>query len=93
MRADAAGERRHDAAVLEVEPRVADLGVGVIDRGLRGADLGRALVDILGRAEIGTPERTGASELAVGEREARLRCRELGVRLGEPDLVGTWDRS
>ena len=79
MRADTAGERCDDAAVLEVELRVADLGVGVIDRGLCGADLGRALVDVLGRSEIGTLERLGAIELAIGEREPRLRCRKLGV--------------
>ncbi len=88
MRADAARERCDDPAVLEVEPRVADLGVGVIDRGLCRADLRRALVDILGRAEIGALERSRTTELAVGEGEARLRCRELGVRLGQPDLVG-----
>ncbi len=49
VRADAAAEGGDDAAVLDVELGVADLGPGVVDRGLSGAYIGGALVNAFGR--------------------------------------------
>ena len=63
MRADAPGEGRGDAAMFEVELGVADLRLGVLDRGLRGALVGRALVDGLRRSERLCGEVLGAIEL------------------------------
>ncbi len=86
--ADATGEGRGDVTIFDVELGVANLGFGVVDRGLRGELLGHALVDRLGGSEIASLQRLGANELAVGESEARRCGPELGGRLGELDLVG-----
>src|SRR4029077_2168926 len=87
-RADATGEGRGDVTIFDVELGVADLGFGVVDRGLRGELLGHALVARLGGSETASFQHLGANELAVGESEARGRGPELGGRLGELDLVG-----
>src|ERR1700724_1542892 len=87
-RADATGEGRGDAAIFDIELGVAYLGLGVVDRGLRAALLGSALVDGLGRSETGAQERLGATELDAGEREARRRGLQLRGRFGKLDLVG-----
>ena len=51
MRADAPGEGGRDAAMIEVELGVADLRLRIVHGGLRGAPLGRALIDVLRRSE------------------------------------------
>ena len=53
MGADAPGERGGDAAMVKVELSVADLRLGIINGSLRSLQVGRALVDVLRRAEIG----------------------------------------
>jgi hypothetical protein len=87
-RADATREGRSDAAIFDTELGVAYLGPGVVDRGLRAALLGGALVDGLGRSESGAQQRLGATELDAGEREARRGGLQLRGRLGKLDLVG-----
>src|SRR5262249_11405647 len=67
MRADATGEGGRDAAMLEVELSVADLSLGIINGSLRGLQVGRALVDVLHRAEIGALQFLSAPKLALGE--------------------------
>src|SRR5262249_3815629 len=88
MRADAPGEGRRDAAMLEVELRVADLRLGIVDGGLRGPQVGRALVDVLGRPEVAALQFLSAIELALSEREPGRSRLELGLGLGQPDLIG-----
>src|SRR5260370_10163361 len=69
MRADASGKGGRDAAMLEVEPSVADLCLGLIDGSLRGLQVGRTLVDGLHRAEIGALQFLSAPKLVLGELE------------------------
>src|SRR5215467_5279166 len=67
MRADASGEGGRDAAMIKVELGVADLSLGVIYGGLGGLQVGRALVDVLHRAEIGSLQFLSAPKLMFGE--------------------------
>ena len=90
MPADAPRERGHDAAMLDVELCVADLGFGIVDRSLSGSYIGRALVDVLRRSEIITLQRLSASEFTICQHEPCRRALKLCVGLGEPYLV--WAR-
>jgi hypothetical protein len=67
MLTDATGERRGDVAMIEVEPSIADLGLGIVHGGLRGSLFGRALVDVLRRAKIASLQGLSTIELALGE--------------------------
>ena len=87
-RADAACERRGDARVFKIELGIADLRLGIIDRGLRGVQFGRALFHRLGRREAAALERLGASQFAGGERKPRRRGLQQSVCSREPDLIG-----
>src|SRR5262245_50224779 len=88
MRADAAGKGRRDAAMFEIELGVADLRLGVVDGGLLGALVGRALIDgLLGSERFGC-EHLRTVELATGERESRACCLQERVGLRQPDFVG-----
>ena len=89
MRADAPGEGRGDAAMLEIEVCVADLRLCVIDGGLRAALIGRALIYGLLRSESFGREHLGTIELAVGECKPSISCLELRLGLCQPDLVGS----
>ena len=60
-------EGGRDAAMLEVELSVADLCLGIINGSLRGLQVGRALVDVLHRAEIGALQFLSAPKLVLGE--------------------------
>ena len=71
MRADATGEGGGDAAMLKVELSVANLSLGIVYGSLRGLQVGRALVDVLHRAEIGALQFPSAPKLTLGELEPR----------------------
>ena len=71
MRADASSEGGCDAAMLEVELSVTDLSLGIINGSLRGLQVGRALVDVLHRAEIGARQFPSPPKLTLGELEPR----------------------
>ena len=88
MRADAPREGGRDAAVIEVELGVADLRLRVLHGRLRGAPLGQALIDALGRSGRFRNEVLGTVELAIGKCKSRARGLELRIRLRQPDLVG-----
>ena len=92
MRADAAGERRGDTGKFEVELRVADRRLGGLDRGLRAALIGGALVDVLRGAEVGPLELLRPPQLRLAQRLLGLRGLELRHRLLEPDLDTAADR-
>jgi hypothetical protein len=89
VRADAAGERRRDAAMLKVELCVANLRLAVVHVGLGRLPIGRPLIDVLHRAEIAPLQLLGAKELAVGQLQPCRRALQLSRRLSEPVLVGT----
>ena len=89
MRADAPGEGRRDAAVIEVELGVADLRLRVVDGRLRGALVGRALIDVLrrsGRFRCERPGHGASSRSASASRAVAVSS--CAVRLRQPDLVG-----
>ena len=88
MRANAPGEGGHDAAVLEIELGVADLCLGVVHGGLCGLSVGGALVDGLFRTERFSRQLLSTVEFAVGEREPRACCLQLGIGLRQLDFVG-----
>ena len=67
MPTDAASEGRHDSAVLDVELGVSDLGLRVVDRGLRCVAFVGSLVDTLGGRELIELELLRASKLTGGE--------------------------
>ena len=71
MRADATGEWGGDAAMVEVELSVADLSLGIINGSLRGLQVGRTLVNVLHRAEIGALQFPSPPKLTLGELEPR----------------------
>ena len=88
MRAVAPGEGRSDAAMFEIELGVADLGLCVVDSGLRTSFLGRALINGLFGAEGFRCEDLGAIEFTIGEREPGACRFQERVGLGQLDLVG-----
>ena len=51
MRADAAGEGCRDTAMIEIELGVANLSLRIVNSGLPGSLVGRALIDGLFRSE------------------------------------------
>ena len=73
MRADAAGEGRRDAAMLDIEFGVTDLSFGVVHGGLSGALFVRALVDGLrGNCYVAAPlQYLSTIEFAIREHEPR----------------------
>ena len=87
MSADAAGEGRGDAGMIEVELGVADRCQGVINGRLGGVLLGGLLVGGLDAAGTCSGERAGAEEFAVGEIEAGMGAFDLGDGLAQLDLV------
>src|SRR5262249_4879626 len=88
MRADAPGEGRRDAAMLEIELGVADLSLGVVYGGLCGALFVRALVDGLLGSERFRRQYLSTIELATSEREPRACCLQQGIGVCQPDFVG-----
>ena len=61
------GEGGRDPAMIEVELSVADLCLGIINGSPRGLEVGRALVDVLHRTEIGALQFLSAPKLRLGE--------------------------
>jgi hypothetical protein len=74
--------------VLEIELRVADLCLGVVHGGLCGLPVGGALVDGLFSTEGFSRQFLSTVEFAVGEREPRTCCLQLGISLRQFDFVG-----
>jgi hypothetical protein len=74
--------------VLKIELGVADLCLGIVHGGLCGLSVGGALVDGLFRTERFSRKLLSTMEFAIGEREPRACCLQLGIGLSQPDFVG-----
>src|SRR5262249_41249786 len=88
MRADSPGEGRHDPAALEIKLGVTDLSLRIVHRGLRRSLVGGAMVDGLFCSERFSHQHLSTTEFAISERKPRPCCLQLGVGLGQPDLIG-----
>jgi hypothetical protein len=88
MRANAPGKGRRDPAMFEIEFRVTDLRLSIVNGSLRTVLVGGALVDGLLRSKISELELLRTRELTLSEREPRVRRLQLGTGLCQLDLVG-----
>ncbi len=88
MGADAAGKGRRDAGVIQIELRVANECLGVVDRRLGGAPVGRSLVGGFDATVACLLHRIGPESLAVREVKARTGAFELRRGLAQFDLIG-----